>query len=415
MAWFDFLLRTASAGAGGKPMPQASGATFSSLSDPNLLEYVRSGGVSVTVDQALKNSTVFRCVDILSGAIGALPLYIKRRADGGGVSEYREHPLFSLLLYRPNLWQTPFQFKSLMQMWALVHGNAYAVISRSGTRVVALNPVHPSRVTVSQNSDFSLRYRIGQADGRFVDVDAANVLHVRGPSDDGVTGLSRVKLAAEVIEANAKARLAASRAFDNGMMVGGNLKHPAKLSQEAYERLKDSMEARLAGVNNAGKWLITEEGMEATPFANTPKDTQLVEARAADVEEIGRIFGVPRPLLGVDDTSWGSGIEQLAILFVRFGLSPWFKAWEEAIQATCLTRAEWGIVFPDFDERELLRGTIKDQFDAYAKASGAGGHKPWMEANEIRDVLGMGPHPDGAGLRSAVEMSTAATPEVTQQ
>ena len=155
--------------------------------------------------------------------------------------------------------------------------------------------------------------------------------------------------------------------------------------------------------------------MEATPFANTPKDTQLVEARAADVEEIGRIFGVPRPLLGVDDTSWGSGIEQLAILFVRFGLSPWFKAWEEAIQATCLTRAEWGVVFPDFDERELLRGTIKDQFDAYAKASGAGGHKPWMEANEIRDVLGMGPHPDGAGLRSAVEMRTATTPEVTQQ
>ncbi len=413
MAIFDWF-RTAKAGAGSGAMPRASGAMFTGLDDLRLLEYMR-GGSSVTVEAAYKNSTVFRCVDIISGTIGALPLYVRRKAEDGGISDHVKHPLYSVLIHRPNSWQTPFQFKSLMQSWALVYGNAYAVIARAAGRVVSISPVHPSRVTVDQNADFTLKYRISQKGGAFVDLPAADVLHVRGPSDDGITGLSRVKMAAEVIEALAKARTASARVFDNGMMVGGNLSHPAKLSAEAYERLKASMEDRLAGVNNAGKWIITEEGMDAKPFANTARDSQLVEVRAADVEEIGRVFGVPRPLLGVDDTSWGSGIEQLAILFVRFGLAPWFKAWEEAIQATCLSRSEWGVVYVDFDERELLRGTIKDQFDAYAKASGAGGHRPWMEANEIRDVLGMGPHTDGAGLRSAVEMKAAqAQPGLTQ-
>jgi phage portal protein BeeE len=68
--------------------------------------------------------------------------------------------------------------------------------------------------------------------------------------------------------------------------------------------------------------------------------------------------------------------------------------------------AELGVIYADFDERELLRGTIKDQFEAFAKAAGAGGHKPWMEPNEIRDVMGLGPHADGSGLQSAGERTS---------
>jgi HK97 family phage portal protein len=260
-------------------------------------------------------------------------------------------------------------------------------------------------VAIRQNGDFSLEYQVMRPNGVSVRLGSRDVLHIRGPSEDGFTGLSRVKQAADIIKIGVQSQLAIARIFENGMMVGGNLKHPGKLSPEAYQRLRSSMEDRLAGAENAGKWIITEEGMEASPFASTAVNSQLVEVRAATVEDIGRVFGVPRPLLGVDDTSWGSGIEQLAILFVRFGLAPWFKAWEDAISISCLTDAERGTVFADFQERELLRGTIKDQFEAYAKASGAGGHQPWMTANEVRADLGMTPHQDGDGLVSAVEMT----------
>ena len=192
------------------------------------------------------------------------------------------------------------------------------------------------------------------------------------------------------------------------MMVGGNLKHPGKLSDAAHKRLIANMEERYAGAGNAGKWIVTEEGMEAKPFASTAVDAQLAEMRAGLVEEIARVFGVPRPLMGVDDTSWGSGIEQLAILFVRFGLAPWFKAWEEALTRSCLSRAERGVISFDFDETELLRGTLKDQAEFFARALGSGGHRPWMEVNEVREATGLGQHQDGGGLVSAGENRNVA-------
>ena len=47
----------------------------------------------------------------------------------------------------------------------------------------------------------------------------------------------------------------------------------------------------------------------------------------------------------VDDTSWGSGIEQLGIFFVQYGLAPHFVCWEQAIARTLLTPAEQGRLY----------------------------------------------------------------------
>lgn len=120
------------------------------------------------------------------------------------------------------------------------------------------------------------------------------------------------------------------------MLVGGALKHKGKLSPEAYERLKASMADR-ESAENAHKWLILEEDMDASPFSQTGKDNQHLETRQHQIEEIGRVFGVPRPLLMVDDTSWGSGIDVLGQFFVRYGLAPWFTAWEQAIHRSVLS------------------------------------------------------------------------------
>jgi HK97 family phage portal protein len=405
MAWYHKREPASAVAEPARRAPHASaGQTFRGFSDPAFLEYVRNGGAqTVSAKDALKNSAVWRSVELLSGTIGMLPLYVNRKEPTGEVVRAEDHPLYRVLVHRPNQWQTPFQFKQLMQMWVLVHGNAYAQIVRSSGRVVALNPLHPDRVKVDQLGDFSLRYRVTRPDGSYSEPRWQDILHLRGPSEDGITGISRVAQAADVISIMNKSQRAAERVYTNGLFVGGNLQHPGKLSKEARANIQSSMEENYGGAENAGRWIITEEGMTATPFEATAVDSQLVEMRGALVEEIGRLFGVPRPLLGVDDTSWGTGIEQLAILFVRFGLSPWFKAWEDAIAVSCMAPAEWGVIYPDFDERELLRGTIKDQFEAFAKASGAGGHKPWMEPNEIRDLMGLGQHPDGSGLHSAGE------------
>lgn len=391
-------------------------AAAMSLGDPGLAEFMRGGGEggSVSVEAALENSAVWRCVDLISGSIAMLPLGLMRRQPNGAMVADERHWLHHLLAREPNGWQTPFEFRQLMQTRALVEGNAYALPVRSGRRigpVVALNPIPPSQVRVEQLPDWSVVYHVTEPGGEIVTRTAGEMFHLRGPSLDGITGVSRVKKAARVITTALRAQEAADRLFREGIMASGALRHPNRLGPAAVEHLRASMEERYGGAEGAGKWMILEEGMEAQVFPATAENSKLIETRAAQVEEIARIFGVPRPLMGVEETSWGSGIEQLAILFVRFALAPWFKAWEEAIRRSLLPRAEWGALVPDFDERELLRGTLKDQAEFFARALGSGGHPAWMEVNEVRELSGLGRHADGDGLAPGSGQAAETKPE----
>lgn len=399
MSFLDWFRRDGA--SRGEPVAEIRAQVTGTVDSPEFYEALRAelSGTSVTVDQAMRNTAVFRAVNLISSSIGMLPLTLRRETASGEVEEATDHPLFRLLMRRPNDWQSPYEFKQLMQTWALVHGNAYALIVRGfGGRVVAINPIPPGRVTVRQMPDWSLRYRVATLDGRSNEYGARDVLHLRAMSLNGEVGLSRVSKAADVISAHIALRRAAERMLTQGQFVGGALKHPKRLSEEAAERLRLSMEKRHAGTENAGRWMVLQEGMEAVPFKDTAVDGQFVELGQTFVEEVGRIFDVPRPFLGVDDTSWGSGIEQLSIMFVNGGLAPWFAAWEDQIRLKCVPENEWDTIYPDFDERQLLRGTLKDQAEFYSKALGASGRAKWMTENEVRRDVGLGRMDGGDSL-----------------
>jgi len=363
-----------------------AGMMFGGLSDPALLEFIRSGGSSnISVERAMTNSAVYRSVTLISYAIGMLPLHL---VDAQTKEKATDHPLFKLLHREPNGFQTAFNFRQLMQRWALTRGNAYAHIVRSRGRVVQLVPIHPDRVTPVQRPDWSVVYEVrsGRHGGGVSKLPPSEILHIFGDSDDGLSGVSLVKIAADAIGLAMDAERAARRLFQNGMMVGGALTHPSKLSPEAYERLRASMEDRYAGAENAHRWMVLEEGLKAEAFSQTSKDSQQNETRHYQIEDIGRIFGVPRPFLNLDDTSWGSGIDVLGQTFVRYALNPWFEAWQQAAERSLLAPAEKGRYAAKFNPGALLRGNMKDQADFFKAALGSGGHQPWMAYDEVRDT-----------------------------
>jgi len=373
------------------------------VGSPAFYEFVRNGSTEGSVEAALNNDAVMRAFDLISGSVAMLPLSIMRR-EAGRVVEATEHQLYPVLRFQPNPWQTAHEFKQLMQGWLLLHGNAYAQIVRQMGRPRSLVPIDPRRVTVETDGGmFPLRYRVVTTRNEALTLQPSDVLHLRGPSIDGEKGVSRVQKAGELIQTANQQQIAANSIYRNGVIAGVALRHPGKLSPEAAQRLKATFEAGYAGAANAGKVMVLEEGLAREFPPATARDAQMVEMRGMLTESIGRVFGVPRPLMFMDDTSWGSGIEQLAMLFVRFGLAPWFSTWEQAITRSLVPSAERGVIYPDFDERELLRGTMKDQGEFLARALGAGGHRPWMTGNEVREHVGLGRHPDGDGLVAAGE------------
>ncbi|ADH87350.1 phage portal protein, HK97 family [Ancylobacter novellus DSM 506] len=398
MRILDFFRRSEPAAAAGAHVsPQASGSGFLSLDDPRVIEFLRFGdvtatGITVNVERALKNPAMFRAVSIISFAIGMLPLQLiheetKKKAT--------DHPLYRVLHRRPNGWQSAFDFRTLMQLRALVKGNGYALVLRStdlrnrgAEKVGGLVPLDPDRMEPKQLDDWSVVYDYQPKTGARRRYQARDILHLRGLSLDGITGLSTVKQAAEPIALALAAELAAGRVFKNGALVSGALKHPGKLSDPAFERLKASL-AEKEGAENAGKNLILEEGMDWASVSSSAKDAQLIEIRKMQIEEIGRATGVPRPLLMMDDTSWGSGIAELGRFFVQFALTPWFEAWQQACERTLLSDAEADALTVKFNAGALLRGSVKDQGEFFAKALGAGGQPGFMTQNEVRDMLDM--------------------------
>lgn len=414
MGLFDMFRRAVGADTTARPAAMDSEAHWVDLSDPRLAAFMRDGetgsGVSVSADAALRNMAVFRCVDIIASTIGMLPLYLMRKGAEGQVTPAEDHPLYDLLLHRPNAWQTGHQFRSHMQTSALMEGNAFALIVRSTRRVAALVPLDSRLVTVRQNADWTLTYRYNKPASGWVDYPGDDILHIRGLSRDGILGLSRTKVAREAIGLALQAEQAAARVFRNGMLVGGVLTHPQKLSDTAFARLQASLHERYVGTENAHKSMLLEEGMTYKEIASTTASTQNVETRNLQIEEVARAFGVPRPLLMQDATSWGTGIEQLAILFVRFGLAPWFTAWEGEANVKLLSPVERRTLYVDFDERELLRGSMTDQASYFSAALGAGGHSPWMSQNEIRTSAGLGRHPDGDSLTNPMTTPQPTTP-----
>jgi HK97 family phage portal protein len=361
---------------------------------------LRDGGVSaVTPSTAINNTTVLRCVTLISGTIAMLPLNMMMSGDQK--AQAQAHPVYRLLKKRPNSYQTAHTFKRQMMFRLLTKGNAYARIVRTGNRPIALIPMDPDAVTPKLSPAMQLTYEFAGPSGKVI-LQARDVIHLADISDDGLIGNSRIKMAEKAISLSQSAADAADRVFKNGVMVGGTLTHPAKLSKEASSNLRDSFEQRHSGIANAHKWLVLEEGMKAEKWANTSEESQNIENRNHQIEELARVYGVPRPLLMMDETAWGSGIEQLGIFFVQYGLQHYFDLWEQELEVKLLEDAEIDRYYFKFNERALLRGTLKDQADYFAKALGSGGHGPWTTQDEVRDLLDMPPSgsPDADTLRN---------------
>ena len=374
------------------------------LNDPFLIDFMRGGvesasGAMVSPEAAMRNPAFFRAMSLIANSVGMLPVHLM---DNETKTKAKDHAVYKLLHRRPNGWQTAFDFRSLMQLRAMTSDRpATALIVRSRQirtgrdEIVRLIPLDPKRVEVKQRPDWSVVYHYQPTEGSLRTYAAGEIFHLRGLSMDGLNGVNLVRQARDAIGLALSAEMAAGRLFKNGSFIGGALTHPGKLSDPAFERLKASL-AEKEGAENAGKNLILEEGMEYSAIAQNAKDAELSALRKMQVEEIARVTGVPRPLLMVDDTSWGSGIQALGQFFVQYALNPWFSAWQQAAERSLLTEDEADRMSVEFNADALLKGSTKDQGDFFAKALGAGGQRPWMTQDEVRGLSNLppmgGPH-----------------------
>lgn len=394
------------------------------MDSPLLAEFMRDGiatsvGATVTETTALRNSTYFRGENLISSSIGMLPTFLMRRTvDSQGrekVVKATDHPLYRVLKRRPNAYQTAFEFKSHMQQMALRDGNAYGLIVPDYRgRVAQIVPLPRGACKPKLSDDWVLTFEYRRPTGGTVTLQSNQVFHFRHPmTRDGLTGLSLRDIARETIGTASQAERAAGKMLKGGVMAGGALETDEDLGEEAIRNLRESMRERALDGEHAGEWLVLESGMKAKPFITSARDAQYDELRKRTVEDIARFMDVPRPLLMMDETSWGTGIEQLGLFFVTYCLMKWFVAWEQAIERTCFTQAEQDAeeLYVKFNEGALLRGSLKEQAEFFRAALGP--NQAYRSVNEVRAAFDLNPKtgeetgPDAIPQPSAAAASTS--------
>lgn len=353
-------------------------------------------GIAVTEESALTYSSVHGAVKVISEDVAALPLPLYRRTANNGKEPARDHPLFTILHDLPNPEITSYELREMMMAMVLLWGNAYAEIERNPLgEIVALWPIHPHRVRIKREDlNSPLTYWITPPNGAPPKpLSKSRILHFRGLTLDGVTGISMIRQHRETIGLGMAAAEFGARFFSQGLNAGGTMEHPRTLSDEAYKRLKESMQVRDSGLEQSHRILILEEGMKFNKTSIPPEDAQWLQTRKFQVTEIARIYRIkPHKLADLEKATF-SNIEEQSIEHVTDTLMPWLVRLEQAISRDLLSVSERKDLFAQFNVNGLLRGKTSERFAAYATARQWG----WASVNDVLSLEnrnGIGPAGD---------------------
>lgn len=353
-------------------------------------------GTTVTWSTALEVTTVLGCAKVISEDVAQVPWKLFRK--DGGRAEATDHPLHEILYLRPNDWQTSFEFRETLALHAILTGNAFAYINRVRGEIAELLPYPPGAVEVKRAADMSLSYIVRLDGGGRMAVPAESMWHLRGPSWSSWLGLDSVRLAREAIGLAIAAEESQAERHRDGLRYPGMYSIDDKLSPDEEQKLQGWLRRRA----EAGDPLILDRGAKWIQQQMSGVDAQHIETRKHQVEEICRAFRVMPIMIGqADKAATYASAEQMFLAHVTYTLMPWFQRFEQSANANLLTREERRQgYYTKFNANALMRGAAKDRGEFYAKALGAGGQKPWMKADEVRDLEDMDPvggHADELG------------------
>lgn len=354
-----------------------------SIGDPALAEYLSIGsqstaGVVVTESSALGLASVWRCVNLIAGTIGTLP--IKTYEDDGGRRKRVES-----FLDEPAPDMTQFGWSETVVAQQCLWGNDYLLHQYGGaSQILGVAPVPPAVVSMRIDPDLGKVFKVTQADGSVIEYTGIDITHIPGFSVDGIRGLSPIGVARNSMGAMLAGDKAAASMFKNGLLLGGILSSKQTLNKTQSKKVTDGLQAK-TGASHAGDVAFLPADISFTPWTMNPVDAQFLESRHFGVEEIARWFGVPRELLSESGaSSWGTGIQELVRGFARFTLTTYTSRIEQKLSKLLPPRR-----FCEYDYSGLLQGSPQEEITLLIEQVRAG----ILTVNEARAIRNMEPLP----------------------
>ena len=265
---------------------------------------------------SLKEITVYTCIKILSETLGKLPFKIVQNQNGSIIPT--NHYLDWFLNVRPNLYMTPSDFWKCLEVQRNIQGNSYAWIDfndRTG-KIQGLYPLDSTRMVIYVDdvglisSKQSIWYIYTDLQGKQYKLQDYDLLHFKGLSTNGISGLSAIETLKSTIE-NAKASgNFLNNSYKSGMQSAGIINYVGDLNQSAENNFREKFEQMSSGLKNANRISLLPYGYQYQPISLKLTDAQFLENTRLTLQQLTAAFGIkPHQVNDQSKTSYASTSE----------------------------------------------------------------------------------------------------------
>lgn len=326
---------------------------------------------------------VYRCVQEIANRVSSVPWGVFKKNAKGENIELTNHSLNQLLLY-PN---EEMSWKDFLEWWVIymfVSGNAYVVKGRS-KKLNGLTFLRPDRIKIEPDSRGDVKNYAYKVNGVDYNIDPRDMTHFKFPDPtDDYYGLSPIFVAARTCETELDALKWNRNLLRNEARPGGALKTQDELSDDAYNKLKTSIQ-EMQGTTHAGKPMILEGGLDWVRMSLTQQEADFIALKKLNREEICAAMGVPPVIVGVLDHATYSNFEQAERSFWNQTIMPTLRKFRDRFNVSIAAGFGEGI-FIDYvldhiealqESQDNLHKRIRDDF-----RSGL------LSQNEAREMIG---------------------------
>lgn len=355
------------------PAPKTGEQRSQSVSLASLFGF--GSTTNINANTALTIPAYYRGVMQIANDIAKLPKGVFQKTDKGRLEV--PHKVKFLINREASPIMSAFTFHFLMVSAALNRGNGLALIIRNENTgdIDSLFFVHPDdlkQILLFQGVVYYVT--------TFGTYTQDEVIHIMGFTDDGYTGKSVIKYAAETLGIAKAAQNFTQGNFENKGIGFGIIETDKIISQKSAKQSIESAVNEKLGSSGRINTAVLDEGMKYKPITLNMQEAQLIEQAAFSVLDIARFLVIsPRKLGDYSKQSYASAYQD-GVDHVGDSIQPWAKKFEQEYDRKLFTPTEKETHYTKFNDNYLLRADLQAKGDYYSKMIYAG----VFNRNEVR-------------------------------
>lgn len=344
-----------------------------------------NAGERVTVNSALGLSGVWSAVTLISDALSVLPLKCYRTDDNGDPLEANQHRSWRMLHDRPNEITGAEVFWPTAALNRLLWGNVFIEKERGPDGLVNqlwLEPPDGMSVLIDRQNGRKV-FRKGTSQ-TFKEWTSDNMIHIMGPSTDGLLGLSPISVCKQGFAVAMARDKFESTFYGRGATIRGIVQHPGALGETGMKNLRESLNALWGGAANSGDIGVLEEAATFQSVSMPLSDMEFVASKQLTATEIASIFHIPAAYLGgsTGDSLTYATTESNKTHFATFALAPIANAIAKALSQDAGIFPQQNTFYAEFVMEGFLRADTATRAAYYEKALEP--TKGWLTRAEVR-------------------------------